>query len=153
MLFAAFTLAYLTVAQPPMERLFYTHQRLTRPYGIRTKDFLLEMKLANFNVLHRGWDRVPPWLLQMPRIILDLASFRKEQTSDFTYQLFLTVLDRHHDVTVLYTDGSKHGDSVRCSIMFPDCVIKIRLPGRTPFRLDGTRAVTSCSRQTISSLL
>ena len=62
--------------------------------------------------------------------MLDLVQLKKDQTDASIYQqLFMEIRDRYRDYIPVYTDGSRDGNAVACSTVFPsNTVISMILP-------------------------
>ena len=53
-------------------------------------------------------------------IVLDLVHTKKDRTYSSIYQqLFINLQDRYHDYIPVYIDGSRDGNCVACSTVFP----------------------------------
>lgn len=118
--------AFSLVSQPPFERLYHNRPRATQPFGIRAKRQLADFGVCGFQVLGRGWSKHPPWQLMRPPLILDMVG---SGNNPFSLQsIFSSILEQHRHCTVVYTDGSKRGDTLGCSVVYPDRSYKYRLP-------------------------
>ena len=79
--------------------------------------------------MKRDFHDHPPWKLQTPQIITDIATHKKEDTEASTYRrLFQEIYNNFNNHQFIYTDGSKTEKGTGCAAIFPDMMHKYKLP-------------------------
>ena len=111
------------------------------PFGIRIKPYIEECGI-NFNIIqNQTLTDDPPWLLDKPEVNLDLAKFKKSETSEQVYQQEFAIIkdnyarlipsilrDELRHLDLIYTDGSKDGGRVSSAAIIEDEITSVRLP-------------------------
>ncbi|RUS69924.1 hypothetical protein EGW08_022316 [Elysia chlorotica] len=78
------------------------------PFGIRVQQLLLEIDLDTNSIEEDKFSEIPPWTLERPGSILDLAALQKDKTPPEVYrEKFEQIIENHSDHYLLFTDGSK----------------------------------------------
>lgn len=68
------------------------------------------------NVQETTVSSIPPWTIKLPQVLLEIHDFPKERTHPLIFlDKFQEILEKFHDYSIIYTDGSKSGDKVRCA--------------------------------------
>ena len=112
-------------------KLFDARPNAIRTFGLRIKQFLTDSNINFSDILETpSYFVLPPWCIKPPKIVLDLAHLKKDDTDASVYQqLFIEIQDCNHDHIPVYTGCSWDGNSVACSTVFPsNTVISMRLP-------------------------
>lgn len=73
---------------------------------------------------------IPPrWIHAIPPVDTSMATRKKESLIPIEVQkLFLETLERYQDFSILYTDASKVGNEMGCSIVGPETIKTFKLP-------------------------
>ena len=83
--------------------------------------------------MKRDFHDHPPWKLQTPQILTDIATHKKEDTDASTYRrLFQKIYNTFNDHQFIYTDGSKTEMGTCCAEIFPDMMLKYKFPNYYP---------------------
>ena len=113
--------AYSCVVEPEYITLFRNKPNMIEPLGIRLPPHLenMEVELDSISVL--STPECPPWLLQEPQILLDLAQFKKGDTCPEVFQSNLCEIVAnypHHQH--IFTDGSKEDNRTAMAFVCND---------------------------------
>ena len=104
----------------------------TPPLSLRIIPHLEAAKLAMERIELSERPITPPWLLDVPEVLLNLTKHEKSSTNELVYkQLFSELMSDFTDYEKIYTDGSKFADAVgAASVTGPGYkkVFKARLP-------------------------
>ena len=104
----------------------------TPPLSMRIIPHLEAAKLAMERIELSERPITPPWLLDVPEVLLNLTKHEKSSTNELIYkQLFGELMSDFTDYEKIYTDGSKFADAVgAASVTGPGYkkVFKARLP-------------------------
>lgn len=74
----------------------------------------------------------PPWELRSPRIIWQLAKFKKDETNPLVFRtMFSEIVNRLNGVVCVYTDGSIINGSTGCSFVSDSVRRSFRLPNES----------------------
>ena len=104
-------------AKPVLTNPTQSHSKLMsiQPLGLRVSPHLQGLGVELDNVAFNYVSDTPPWELERPNIILELAASRKSDTPPITYSdQYLTIRNRFPRHIPFYTDGSK--DTERVSV-------------------------------------
>ena len=107
---------YVEAREPSLEnRLYNSMPTSIQPLGLRARPHLQGLGVKLDNVAFNYVSDTPPWVLERPNIILELATSRKSDTPPITYyDQDLTIRNRFPRHIPFYTDGSK--DTKRVSV-------------------------------------
>ena len=111
-------------------KLFDARPNTIRTFGLRIKQFLTASKIELSDILETpSYFISPSWCMKPPKIVLELVHLKKYRTDASIYQqLFMEIRDRYRDHIPVYTDGSRDGNDVARSTVFPsNTVISMRL--------------------------
>ena len=113
--------AYDCVMNPLFYEKYLEHVNCIPSFGVRMLQLAEEADIDTGVIEDTSkFTEEAPWLLEVPRVMFDLTSYRKHETSPSQYiQVFLEMtadLDTHGTI---YTDGSKTDEGVACAAVFP----------------------------------
>ena len=107
---------YNNTFHPQYTELFDQKEKAIKPYSLRMKGILLENEMDTTQVHKSIISTTPPWLIEQPKVILDLARYPKTKTNPTIYQEEITIIKNNHpDHLYIYTDGSKNKSKVGCA--------------------------------------
>ena len=89
--------------------------------GVRTLP-VLESASINFNNIDKTFtSNVPAWYINKPKLLFDLHSGKKSETSPIIMKSNFQELKSHYmDYKHIYTDGSKDDMKVGCAVVSDD---------------------------------
>ena len=102
-------------------KLFDERPNAIRTFGLRIKQFLTASNIDFSDRLETpSYFVLPPWCIKPPKIVLDLVHMKKDRTDASVYQqVFVEIRERYRDHIPVYTDCSRDGNYVACTIAFP----------------------------------
>lgn len=101
------------------------------PLGIRVEPDLHAIGFQQKSISQSSISATPPWLLDHPRVNLDLHCFHKEDTPPEIYRSrFHELCSQYDGFHRLYTDGSKIGDQVASADIDSNRSKTVRLPNK-----------------------
>ena len=105
--------AHACVFHPEYQFLYDSKPTSIRPLGLRVSPHLQGLGVELDNVAFNYVSDTPPWELERPNIIPELAASRKSDTPPITYHdQYLTIRNRFPRHIPFYTDGSKDAERV-----------------------------------------
>jgi len=105
------------------------------PLGNRVEPDLHAIGFKLKDIVQSSISVTPPWLLDHPRVNLDLRCFHKEDTPPEIYRSRFHEICFHYDgFHRLYTDGSKIGDQVASAAIARNRSKMVRLPDKSSER-------------------
>ena len=105
--------ALACVFHPEYQPLYDSKPTSIRPLGLRVSPHLQGLGVELDNMAFNYVSDTPPWELERPIIILELAAARKSDTPPITYHdQYLTIRNRFPRHIQFYTDDSKDTERV-----------------------------------------
>ena len=121
--------AYDCVFNPKYERFYNIKPRAIKSLGLRIQLLLEEANINIENVQPFSFPSKEPWMLNPPKIILDLHKNKKSEVESHIFKNeFLEIKSKYKHHLSIYTDGSKQDEKVACSVISPNFTDRIRLP-------------------------
>lgn len=111
-------------------KIFYDNKPTAiRPLGLRIQPLLEDTSIDLKHVLEFTLPNKEPWILNSPKIILDLHENKKAQTDHSIFKSnFLEIKSKYSAYTSIYTDGSKCEEKVACAAVNQSSTSSLRLP-------------------------
>ena len=105
-------------------KLFDAWPNAIRIFGLRIKQFLTAYNIDFSDILETlSYFMLPPRCVKPLNIVLDLVHLETQCSEASVYkQGFMELRDGYSDYIPVYTDGSRDGDSVACSILYQAAV-------------------------------
>ena len=120
---------YKCVFEPSYQEIYDKRQKAIRPFGLRIQPKIEAAGLNLDQVAEQLIAEIPPWTIQIPRIIFDLCQFKKSETDNSIFiNSFHEILECYKDYVHLYTDGSKDGAKVGAALVTPAFNVQSHLP-------------------------
>ena len=107
--------------QPKYTDLYESKPNFIKSFGVRILP-VLESANNNFNNIDKTFTpNVPAWCVNKPKLIFDLHSSKKSETSPIIMKSYFKELKSHYmDYKHIYTDGSKDDMKVGCAVVSDD---------------------------------
>lgn len=121
---------YDVIFHPKYMHHYESRSNAIRPLGLRMKFYLEAAKIDTTIIAETEVPPIPPWILPVPKVILDLAELKKSETNPVDYQnLFYSIRFKYESYKFLYTDGSKMERRVGCAVTsYKTVIAECRLP-------------------------
>ena len=121
--------AYDVTFQPKYTELYESKPNFIKSFGVRTLP-VLESANINFKNIDKSFTpNVPAWCINKPKLIFDLHSGKKSETSPIIMKSNFQELKSHYmDYKHIYTDGSKDDMKVGCAVVSDDFSETMRIP-------------------------
>ena len=115
--------------QPKYTELYESKPNFIKSFGVRTLP-VLESANINFKNIDKSFTpNVPAWCINKPKLIFDLHSGKKSETSPIIMKSNFQELKSHYmDYKHIYTDGSKDDMKVGCAVVSDDFSETMRIP-------------------------
>ena len=115
--------------QPKYTDLYESKPNFIKSFGVRTLP-VLESANINFKNIDKTFTpNVPAWCINKPKLIFDLHSGKKSETSPIIMKSNFQELKSHYmDYKHIYTDGSKDDMKVGCAVVSDDFSKTMRIP-------------------------
>ena len=121
--------AYDAVFNPSFQNLYDLKPKAIRPFGLRIQGALNTLEFDPKNIHPSLMTEVSTWQLDTPCVRFDLTNNKKMNTNPEIFKSALNELKAEfHDHLPIYTDGSKDGAKVGCSVVSTIYTAKLRLP-------------------------
>ena len=121
--------AFDVTFQPKYTDLYESKPNFIKSFGVRTLP-VLESANINFKNIDKTFTpNVPAWCINKPKLLFDLHSGKKSETSSIIMKSNFQELKSHYmDYKHIYTDGSKDDMKVGCALVSDDFYETIRIP-------------------------
>ena len=115
--------------QPKYTDLYESKPNFIKSFGVRTLP-VLESANINFKNIDKTFTpNIPTWCINKPKLIFDLHSGKKSETSPIIMKSNFQELKSHYiDYKHIYTDGSKDDMKVGCAVVSDDFSETMRIP-------------------------
>ena len=115
--------------QPKYTELYESKPNFIKSFGVRTLP-VLESANINFKNIDKTFTpNIPAWCINKPKLIFDLHSGKKSETSPIIMKSNFQELKSHYmDYKHIYTDGSKDDMKVGCAVVSDDFSETMRIP-------------------------
>ena len=115
--------------QPKYTDLYESKPNFIKSFGVRTLP-VLESANINFKNIDKTFTpNIPAWCINKPKLIFDLHSGKKSETSPIIMKSNFQELKSHYmDYKHIYTDGSKDDMKVGCAVVSDDFSEIMRIP-------------------------
>ena len=115
--------------QPKYTELYESKPNFIKSFGVRTLP-VLESAGINFKNIDKTFTpNVPAWCINKPKLLFDLHSGKKSETSSIIMKSNFQELKSHYmDYKHIYTDGSKDDMKVGCAVVSDDFSETMRIP-------------------------
>ena len=109
--------------------LYESKPNFIKSFGVRILP-VLESADINFNNINKTFTpNVPAWCINKPKLIFDLHSSKKSETSPIIMKSYFQELKLHYmDYKHIHTDGSKDYMKVGCAVVSDDYSETMRIP-------------------------
>ena len=121
--------AHAVTFQPNYMDLYESKPNFIKSFGVRILP-ILESANINFNNIDKTFTpNVPAWCINKPKLLFDLHSSKKSETSPIIMKSNFQELKSHYmDYKHIYTDGSKDDMKVGCAVVSDDFTETMRIP-------------------------
>ena len=121
--------AFDVTFQPKYTDLYESKPNFIKSFGVRTLP-VLESAGINFKNIDKTFTpNVPAWCINKPKLLFDLHSGKKSETSSIIMKSNFQELKSHYtDYKHIYTDGSKDDMKVGCAVISDDFSETMRIP-------------------------
>ena len=91
---------------------------------------ILKESTISLNNIHKSiLPQIPPWIIQNPKVNIQLNQLYKTKTHPFTYQeKHQNILQQHPNYLRIYTDGSKDNNRTACAAVLNKIIKTKSLP-------------------------
>ena len=115
--------------QTKYTELYESKPNFIKSFGVRTLP-VLESANINFKNIDKTFTpNIPTWCINKPKLIFDLHSGKKSETSPIIMKSNFQELKSHYiDYKHIYTDGSKDDMKVGCAVVSNDFSETMRIP-------------------------
>ena len=115
--------------QPKYTDLYESKPNFIKSFGVRTLP-ILESANINFKNIDKTFTpNIPAWCINKPKLIFDLHSGKKSETSPIIMKSNFQELKSHYmNYKHIYTDGSKDDMKVGCAVVSDDFSETMRIP-------------------------
>ena len=104
--------------QPKYTDLYGSKPNFIKSFGVRTLPVLKSANINFKNIDKTFAPNVPAWCINKPKLIFDLHSGKKSETSPIIMKSNFQELKSHYmDYKHIYTDGSKDNMKVGCAVV------------------------------------
>ena len=109
--------------------LYESKPNFIKAFGVKILP-VLESANINFNNIDKTFTpNVPAWCINKPKLLFDLHSSKKSETSPIIMKSNFQELKSHYmDYKHIYTDGSKDDMKVGCAVVSDDYSETMRIP-------------------------
>ena len=121
--------AFDVTFQPKYTDLYESKPNFIKSFGVRTLP-VLESAGINFKNIDKTFTpNVPAWCINKPKLLFDLHSGKKSETSSIIMKSNFQELKSHYmEYKHIYTDGSKDDMKVGCAVISDDFSETMRIP-------------------------
>ena len=130
--------------QPKYIDLYESKPNFIKSFGVRTLP-VLESANINFKNIDKTFTpNIPAWCINKPKLIFDLHSGKKSETSPIIMKSNFQELKSHYmDYKHIYTDGSKDDMKVGCAVVSDDFSETMRIPDGSSIFTAEAKAIDS----------
>ena len=115
--------------QPKYTDLYESKPNFIKSFGVRTLPVLKSAGINFKNIDKTFTPNVPAWCINKPKLLFDLHSGKKSETSSIIMKSNFQELKSHYmDYKHIYTDGSKDDMKVGCAVISDDFSETMRIP-------------------------